>query len=189
MSKKIIIIILALIIGIIFGYNYFQQDTEETVSPEEAIDVVVDDVVVDEPPVNISEGTIVGIKDEKKEWMIEAGNVEIAEDRKRTVFSEVKEMLIFKDDKPELDVKALEFIADMQTKNIEFIGEVVITNNNGDILRGEHFYWDSFEEKLISWDSVNIQFEEINITAGSLSTNVEMDQLVLKDGVTVNMKL
>jgi LPS export ABC transporter protein LptC len=189
MNKKLIFFIPIILIGIIIGYNYLSKNSEESLFPEEAIDEVVDDVVVDEPPVNIEKGTVIGIKNEKKEWMIESGSVEIAKDRKRTVFSDVKEMVIFKDDQPELDVNAKEFIADMQTKNIEFIGEVVITNTNGDVLHGEHFYWDSIEQKLISWNSVDIEFDEMNITAGNLSTNIEMDYLVLQEGVKVRMKL
>ena len=69
MKNKNLFIILAviLIIGVILFYNFFNRSPEETMSPEEAIEQVQDDIIVDEPPVRIEGGQVLGIKNEKKE--------------------------------------------------------------------------------------------------------------------------
>jgi LPS export ABC transporter protein LptC len=191
MKNKNLFIILAiiLIIGVILFYNFFNRSPEQTMSPEEAIEQVQDDIVVDEPPVRIAQGQVIGIRDEKKEWIIEAGNISIAEDRESTLFEDIKQMIIYKNEEPNLTISADTSIANMQNKDMELNGNVVISNDNGDSLKGEKVFWHSEEQRLSSEDKVELEVDELYIVAGGISTNMEMTQIELTNRVTVTMKL
>lgn len=186
--KIIFVIALILIIGIAVFYLQ-NQESQETVSPEEAIEQVEDDIVVDEPPVRIDQGQVIGIRNEKKEWLIEAGTISIAEDRESTLFENIKQMIIYKNEEPNLTISADTSIADMQSKDMELNGNVVISNENGDYLRGEKIFWHSEEQRLSSEEKVELEVDDLYIVAGGLSTNMEMTQLELTNRVTVTMKL
>jgi LPS export ABC transporter protein LptC len=190
-NKKIFIFLgIILIIGIAVYYFFFYDNSpEETMSPEEAIEQAIDDVVVDEPPVHIEKGQVLGIKDEKKEWLIEAEVISIAKDRESTIFEDIKQMVIFKEEEPHLTISAERCIANMQSKDMELNGNVVISNNDGDSLMGEKIFWHSEEQRLSSNNKVELQVEDKYIVAGGISTNMEMTQLELTDRVTVTMKL
>src|SRR6056297_3149695 len=191
MKNKNLLLILAviLIIGVILFYNFLNRSPEETMSPEEAIEQVQDDIIVDEPPVRIEGGQVLGIKNEKKEWLIEAETVSIAEDRESTLFENIKQMIIYKNEEPNLTISADTSIANMQSKDIELNGNVVISNENGDSLRGEKVLWHSEEQRLSSNDKVELRVDDKYIVAGGISTNMEMTQIELTDRVTVTMKL
>jgi len=191
MKNKNLFLILAiiLIIGVILFYNFLNRSPEETMSPEEAIEQVQDDIIVDEPPVRIEGGQVLGIKNEKKEWLIEAETVSIAEDRESTLFENIKQMIIYKNEEPNLTISADTSIANMQSKDIELNGNVVISNENGDSLRGEKVLWHSEEQRLSSNDKVELRVDDKYIVAGGISTNMEMTQIELTDRVTVTMKL
>ena len=181
--------VLILIIGISLYVYMSKQEPQEKLSPEEAIEQVEDDIVVDEPPVSIDEGQVIGISDEKKEWLIEAGTISIAEDRESTLFKDIKQMIIYKNEEPNLTISADTSIANMQSKDMELNGNVVIANDKGDSLRGEKVFWHSEEEKLSSKDKVELEVDDLYIVAGGISTNMEMTQLELTNRVTVTMKL
>ena len=191
MKNKNIFLIVAviLIISVIIFYNYYKGTPEETMSPEEAIEQVQDDIIVDEPPVRIEQGQVIGIRDEKKEWLIEAGTISIAKDRESTLFKDITQMTIYKNEEPNLTISADTSIANMQSKDIELNGNVVISNENGDSLRGEKVLWHSEEQRLSSNDKVELQVDDKYIVAGGISTNMEMTQIELTDRVTVTMKL
>ncbi len=191
MKNKNIFLVLAiiLVIGVILFYNYYKRTPEDTMSPEEAIEQVEDDVIVDEPPVRIEQGQVIGIRDEKKEWLIEAGTISIAEDRESTLFEDIKQMIIYKNEEPNLTISADTSIANMQNKDMELNGNVVISNDNGDSLRGEKVFWHSEDQRLSSEDKVELEVDDLYIVAGGISTNMEMTQLELTNRVTVTMKL
>jgi len=189
-NKKIFIIVaIILIISLILFYNYYKPTPEETMSPEEAIEQVQDDIVVDEPPVRIGQGQMIGIKDEKKEWLIEANTISIAEDRQSTLFENIKQMIIYKDEEPHLTISAEKSMANMQSKDMELSGNVVISNEDGDSLRGKKVFWHSEEQRITSADQVELQVDDYYIIAGGLSTNMEMTKLEFTNRVTVIMKL
>lgn len=191
MKNKNLFLILAviLIISVILFYNFFNRSPEETMSPEEAIEQVQDNIIVDEPPVRIEGGKVLGIKNEKKEWLIEADTVSIAEDRQNTLFEDIKRMIIYKNEEPNLTISADTSIANMQNKDMELNGNVVISNENGDSLRGEKVFWHSEEQRLSSNDKVELKVDDHYIVAGGLSTNMDMTQIELTNRVTVTMKL
>ena len=158
-------------------------------SPEEAIEQVEDDIIIDEPPVQIKQGQVIGINDEEKEWLIEADTITIAEDRQNTLFTDIKKMVIFKEEKPHLTISAEKCIANMQNNNMELNGDVVILTEDGDYLKGEKIFWHSKEKRISSEDYVELQFDEHYIVAGGVYSNMEMTKLELINGVTVMMKL
>lgn len=176
-------------IGIFIYFRLYQVEQEEKLSPEEAIEQVQDDIVIDEPPVRIGQGQVLGIRDEKKEWLIEAETISIAEDRETTLFENIKQMVIYKEEEPQLTIFAERGIANMQSKDIELNGKVVISTEDGDSLKGEKVFWHSEEQRISSEDQVELQIDDHYIIAGGLSTNMEMTQLELTNRVTVNMKL
>jgi len=189
-KKTFIFLGIILIIGILVYYFFFYDSSPETtISPEEAIDQVTDEVIVEQPPVRISQGQVLGIRNEKKEWLIEAEIISFAQDRESTLFEDIKQMIIYKDEEPHLSISAERCIANMQNKDMELNGNVVISTNEGDSLMGEKIFWHSEEQRLSSNDSVELQVDDKYIIAGGLSTNMEMTQLELTNRVTVIMKL
>ena len=183
------ILVVVLIVGIYLFYNYHNNSPQQTKSPEEAIDQVQDDVIVHEPPVRIDQGQVLGIKNEKKEWLIEADTISIAEDRESTLFENIRRMIIYKDEEPHLTISAQRCIANMQSKDMELNGKVVIFTEDGDSLKGERVFWHSEEQRLSSNEPVELQVDGHYIIAGGLSTNMEMTQLELTNRVKVIMKL
>ncbi len=84
----IIIIILAIAFSFYFIYN--RGKDEGTVQTEEEIEEFEEeDIEINEAPVKIEKGTVVGMKAGEKEWEIEADKISLAEDRKRTIFEKL----------------------------------------------------------------------------------------------------
>ena len=182
----ILIIILAIVLSLYFIYN---GKNKSSVQKEEEIEETEEDIVVQEAPVKIERGTVVGMKAGKKEWEIEADKISLAEDRKKTIFEKIKRAVIFKDNEPYLNIRLNKCIADMGSKSMELVGEVVIETKEGDILKGERFYWDSEEETLASLEPVELIVKENNIIADWLVSDVELNKLELQGNVKVTFKI
>ncbi|MCG2761604.1 MAG: LPS export ABC transporter periplasmic protein LptC [Candidatus Atribacteria bacterium] len=184
----ILIMILAIAISFYIIYNR-GKDGDRGKAEEEIEEFEEEDIEVNEAPVKIEKGTVVGMKAGKKEWEIEADKISLAEDRKKTIFEKIKKAVIFKDNEPYLNIKLNKCIADMGSKSMELVGEVVIETKEGDILKGERFYWDSEEETLASLEPVELIVKENNIIADWLVSDVELNKLELQGNVKVTFKI
>ena len=182
----ILIIILALSLSLYFIYH---GKNKSSVQKEEVIEETEEDVVVQEAPVTIEKGTVVGIKQGKKEWEIEADKISLGEDRKKTIFEQINRATIFKDSKPHLEIQLKQCIADMGSNSMELIGDVVIESEEGDILKGDRFFWDSINEKLTSLEPVEVIAKDNRITADQFSTDMELNNLEFSGNVNVTIKL
>ena len=184
----ILIVILALSLSFYFIYN--KGKDEDTGKAEEEIEEFEEeDIEVNEAPVKIEKGTVVGMKTGKKEWEIEADKISLAEDRKKTIFEKIKKAVIFKDNEPYLNIQLNKCIADMGNKSMELVGDVVIETKEGDILKGDRFFWDSEEETLASLEPVELIVKENKITADWLISDVELNKLELQGNVKVTFKI
>ena len=184
----ILIIILAIALSFYFIYN--KGKDEGTGKAEEEIEEFEEeDIEINEAPVKIEKGTVVGVKAGEKEWEIEADKISLAEDRKKTIFEKIKKAVIFKDNEPYLNIQLNKCIADMGSKSMELVGDVVIETKEGDILKGDRFYWDSEEETLASLEPVELTVKENNITADWLVSDVELNKLELQGNVKVTFKI
>ena len=179
----ILILILAIALSFYFIYNKGREGS--VVQTEEDIEETEEDIEVKEAPVKIEQGVVVGMKEGKKEWEIEADKISLAEDRKKTIFEKIKKVVIFKDNEPNLNIQLNKCIADMGSKSMELVGEVVIETKGGDILKGDRFFWDSKEETLTSLEPVEIMVKENKITADELYTDSELNNLELTGNVKV----
>ena len=189
-TKLFPFIIAVLLIGAYLFYHfYYNNSLKGKIPSEDAIEQVVDDLIIYEPPVRIEQGEVLGIKNEKKEWLIEADSISIAQDRESTLFENINQMIIFKDEEPHLTISAQRCIANMKSKDMELNGNVIISKADGDSLAGERIFWHSEEERLLSNEQVEMHIDDNYIVAGSFTTNMEMTQLELYNGVTVIMKL
>lgn len=184
----IIIIILAIALSFYFIYNK-GKDGGLVQTEEEIEEFEEEDIEINEAPVKIEKGTVVGIKAGEKEWEIEADIISLAEDRKRTTFEKIKKAVIFKDNEPYLNIQLNKCIADMGSKSMELIGDVVIETKEGDILKGDRFFWDSEEETLVSLEPVELIVKENNITADWLISDIELNKLELQGNVKVTFKI
>ncbi|MBA7514584.1 hypothetical protein ES705_06616 [subsurface metagenome] len=184
----ILIIILAIAISFYFIYNR-GKDGDTGKVEEEIEEFEEEDIEINEAPVKIEKGTVVGMKAGEKEWEIEADKISLAEDRKKTIFEKIKKAVIFKDNEPYLNIRLNKCIADMGSKSMELVGEVVIETKEGDILKGEKFYWDSEEETLASLEPVELIVKENNIIADWLVSDVELNKLELQGNVKVTFKI
>ena len=182
----ILIIILALAFSLYFIYN---GKNKSSVQKEEVIEETEEDIVVQEAPVKIEKGTVVGIKQGKKEWEIEADKISLGEDRKKTIFEQINRATIFKESKPHLQVQLNKCIADMDSNSMELIGDVVIESEEGDILKGNWFFWDSKNEKLSSIEPVEVIAKDNRFTADQFSTDIKLDNLEFSGNVNVTIKL
>ena len=182
----ILIIILGLTLSLYFIYN---GKNKSSVQKEEVIEETEEDIVVQEAPVKIEKGTVVGIKQGKKEWEIEADKISLGEDRKKTIFEQINRATIFKESKPHLQVQLNKCIADMDSNSMELIGDVVIESEEGDILKGNWFFWDSKNEKLSSIEPVEVIAKDNRFTADQFSTDIKLDNLEFSGNVNVTIKL
>lgn len=184
----ILILILAIALSFYFIYNK-GKDEEGGKAEEEIEEFEEEDIEINEAPVKIEKGTVVGMKSGEKEWEIEADKISLAKDRKRTVFEKIKKAVIFKDNKPHLNIQLDICIADMGSKSMELVGDVVIETREGDILKGDRFYWDSEEETLASLEPVELIVNGNNITADWLISDVELNKIELQGNVKVTFKI
>jgi LPS export ABC transporter protein LptC len=184
----ILIIILAIALSFYFIYNK-GKDGGTGKTEEEIEEFEEEDIEINEAPVKIEKGTVVGMKSGEKEWEIEADKISLAKDRKRTVFEKIKKAVIFKDNRPHLNIQLDICIADMGSKSMELVGDVVIETREGDILKGDRFYWDSEEETLASLEPVELIVKENNITADWLISDIELNKLELQGNVKVTFKI
>jgi LPS export ABC transporter protein LptC len=189
LKQRYLWIILIIILSIILFSFYFiynkGKDKGMVQTEEEIEEIEEEDIEVREAPVKIEKGTVVGMKTGKKEWEIEADKISLAEDRKKTIFEKIKKAVIFKDNEPYLNIQLNKCIADMGNKSMELVGDVVIETKEGDILKGDRFFWDSEEETLASLEPVELIVKENNITADWLICDVELNKLELQGNVKV----
>ncbi|MGB2783142.1 MAG: LPS export ABC transporter periplasmic protein LptC [Atribacterota bacterium] len=184
----ILIVILAIALAFYFVYNK-NKDGDAGKTEEEIKEFEEEDIEINEAPVKIEKGTVVGMKSGKKEWEIEADKISLAEDRKKTIFEKIKKAVIFKDNEPHMNIQLNKCIADMGSKSMELVGEVVIETKEGDILKGNRFFWDSEGETLASLEPVELIVKENNITADWLTSDVELNKLELQGNVKVAFKI
>ena len=184
----ILIVILAIALSFYFIYDK-GKDGDTGKAEEEIEEMEEEDIEIKEAPVKIEKGTVVGVKAGKKEWEIEADKISLAEDRKKTIFEKIKKAVIFKDNEPYLNIQLNKCIADMGNKSMELVGDVVIETKEGDILKGDRFFWDSEEETLASLEPVELTVKENNITADWLISDVELNKLELQGNVKVTFKI
>jgi len=185
LKRRYLWFILILIVALSLSLYFIYKEKEKSAVQTEEIEEAEEYVEVREAPVKIEKGTVVGMKAGEKEWEIEADKISLAEDRKRTIFEKIKKAVIFKDNKPYLNIQLNKCIADMGSKSMELIGDVVIETEEGDILKGDRFFWDSEKEMLTSLESVEVLVKENKITANQLSTDVELNKLELQGNVKV----
>jgi len=187
-KRKYLLIILILILAIALSFYFIYnrgKDGDAGKTEEENEEFEEEEIEINEAPVKIEQGTVVGMKAGEKEWEIEADKISLAEDRKRTIFEKIKKAVIFKDNEPYLNIRLNKCIADMGSKSMELVGEVVIETKEGDILKGDRFFWDSEEETLASLEPVELTVKENNITADWLVSDVELNKLELQGNVKV----
>ena len=182
------ILILIIVLSLSLYFIYKEKD-KGAVQSEEEIEETEEYIEVKEAPVKIEKGTVVGLKEGQKEWEIEADKISLGEDRRRTIFEEIKRAIIFKDNKPYLKIQLKKCIADMGSKSMELVGDVVIETKEGDILKGDRFFWDSEKEMLTSLESVEVIVKEDKITADQLSTDIELNKLELQGNVKATFKI
>ena len=181
-----LILILIVILSLSFYFIYKDKGTTKI---EEEIEETEEYIEINEAPFKIEMGTVAGIKDGQKEWEIKADKISLGKDRKNTIFEEIEKVTIFKDNKPYLDIRAEKCIANMGSKSMELVGDVIIETEKGDILKGERFYWDSEEETLASLEPVELIIKENTITADWLISDVELNKLELQGKVKVTFEI
>jgi len=184
----VLIIILAIALSFYFIYNR-GKDGDASKIEEEIKEFEEEDIEINEAPVKIEKGIVVGVKAGKKEWEIEADKISLAEDRKKTIFEKIKKAIIFKDNEPHLNIQLNKCIADMGSKSMELVGDVIIETKEGDILKGNRLFWDSEEETLASLEPVEMVVKENKITADWLVSDVELNKLELQGNVKVTFKI
>ena len=192
LKRKYLWIILIVILATALAFYFINnkgKDGGAGKAEEEIEEFEEEDIEINEAPVKIEKGTVVGMKAGEKEWEIEADKISLAEDRKRTIFEKIKKAVIFKDNEPYLNIKLNKCIADMGSKSMELVGEVVIETKEGDILKGNRFFWNSEEETLASQEPVELTVKENNITADWLTSDVELNKLELQGNVKVTFKI
>ena len=185
LKRRYLWFILILIIVLSLSFYFIYKEKEKGAVQTEEIEEVEEDIEIREAPVKIEKGKVVGVKAGEKEWEIEADKISLAEDRKKTIFEKIKKAVIFKDNEPYLNIKLNKCIADMGSKSMELVGDVVIETKEGDILKGDRFFWDSEEETLASLEPVELTVKENNITADWLISDVELNKLELQGNVKV----
>ena len=188
LKRKYLLIILIAILAVALSFYFIYnkgKDRGAGKAEEEIGEIEEEDIEINEAPVKIEKGTVIGMKAGEKEWEIEADKISLAEDRKRTIFEKIKKAVIFKDNEPYLNIRLNKCIADMGSKGMELVGEVVIETKEGDILKGDRFFWDSEEETLASLEPVELTVKENNITADWLVSDVELNKLELQGNVKV----
>lgn len=182
--------IIVLAIALSFYFIYHKRKGGDMDKTEEVIEEIEEEYIeMEEAPVKIEKGTVVGMKAGKKEWEIEADKISLAEDRKKTIFEQINRAVIFKDNEPNLNIRLDKCIADMGSKSMELVGEVVIKTKEGDILKGDRFYWDSEEETLSSKEPVGLTVKENIITADWFVSDAELNKLELQGNVKVTFKI
>ena len=177
----IIILIIVLSLSLYFIYKEKEKGAVQTDEIEETEEYIE----VKEALVKIEKGVVAGFKDGQKEWEIKADKISLAQDRKKTIFENIEKTIIFKDDKPYLKIKLEKCIADMGSKSMELVGDVVIETEEGDILKGDRFFWNPEEKRLTSLEPVEVIVKENKIIADHLSTDMELNKLELKGNVNV----
>jgi len=183
------VVLILILITSLSVYLFYKERGNDSLQAEEKIEESEEFVEVEEAPVKIEQGMVSGIKNGQKEWEIEAGKISLGKDRKNTIFEEIKKAIIFKDDKPNLDIKAKKCIADMKSKSMELVGDVIIETEEGDILKGERFYWNSEEETLSSINPVEIRVKDKIISAEQFTSDAELNNLQLEGNAKVTLKI
>ena len=136
---------------------------------------------------NLSLGKIrqTATRDGKKEWSLEAGSAHYMENKKKAV---LKDLFItyYLENNQKVYLKADNGILNTSTNDIEFSGNVIVNNDDYRMKTKELHY--KHKRRLIFSDvPVNISGEAAEISANSLTYELETNKIVLTGDVTTSL--
>jgi LPS export ABC transporter protein LptC len=172
----LIVILLAIgtVVAVFIGYRQVSN------APEMLLSSIKDGA-------NLSLGKIrqTATRDGKKEWSLEAGSASYIENENKAVLKDLFITYYLKDNR-EVYLNADQGILNTETNDIEFSGNVVVRNDEYR-LKTEKLNYQN-QRRFISSDvPVHILGEDADVTANSLTYDLNADKIVLTGNVVATI--
>ncbi len=121
-----------------------------------------------------------------KEWILDAKSAHVVDESKQLMLEDVNVVYFLKDGK-EVHLTSSRGILKTETKDIEVIGQVVLTYA-GYVLKTEQMNYDHGRRILFSSTPVTITGEAVNLTADSMKYDLNANQTWFQQHVEVLLR-
>ena len=177
LSVILIILILVAIGTVIAIFIGFRQISS---APEMLVSSIQDGA-------NLSLGKIrqTATRDGRKEWSLEAGSAHYIEDKDKAVLKDLS-ITYFLENNQEVYLNADSGILNTSTNDIEFSGNVLVRNKDYR-MKTEQLHYKHKRRLIFSDVPVNISGQAAEISANSLTFELETNKIVLSGDVTTSL--
>ena len=134
----------------------------------------------------LEHGELVGKSHGTKSWQFKARVVEVSRDRSSTVFTDIREGIVYNNNRPALKLSARRVIYNSTTEGLQAAGGITLSTGHNLSLATENLTWDPRQQKLICPSRVTIVTAGGKGSAASLSADLRKNELVMRD---VNVKI
>lgn len=167
----VILIVVGTIVAIFIGYRRVSS------APEMLLSSIKDGA-------DLSLGKIrqTATRDGRKEWSLEAGSADYVEDEKKAILKKIFITYYLKDNR-EVYLEANQGILNTETNDIEFIGNVVVKNDDYR-LKTERLDYRHNERLIFTNLPVHISGADAEVSANSLKYDLKKNQIVLNGNVS-----
>ncbi len=136
-------------------------------------------------PIQFVGTTLQAREGNRKNWELTAKEVTYDEGKKMATAAVVECVFFDGDNQKTLTVTARGAQVHMQTKSLEFLGEVSVHSEKGEDMKIKKLRWDGENKKLIGEGEIRINRNGAVMTAGAMKADPELKQLELSGGVQV----
>jgi len=129
----------------------------------------------------LDHGELVGKSHGNRSWRFKARSVEVSRDRSYTVFTGIRDGVVYNNNRPALKLSAHRIIYDSYTEGLRATGRISVAAEQKLSLTTDSLTWDPRERKLICPSRVTIVTAGGKGSAGSLSADLKNNELILRD--------
>ena len=176
LTKLYVSIILIILVSIFLFLKFFPDEEEYSYIEE------------DIPKIDARICEINGFDMGKLKLKISASVVEVPEEEDIVIFKGIEKGVVYKNDLPELTLKAREVKINLNTKDTYFLGRVVFEKKDT-ILKGNFFFWSAKYERLSGRKGVEIITDDLYIKGRNFSSDINMKDVKISGDVEVNIYL
>jgi len=134
----------------------------------------------------LDRGELVGRSHGNRSWRFKARSVEVSRDRFYTIFTGIRDGVVYSNNRPALRLSAHRIIYDSYTEGLRATGRITLAAGQNLSLTTDSLTWDPRQRKLVCPSRVTIVTAGGKGSAGGLSADLKNDELILQD---VNLRI
>ncbi|MDI6869803.1 MAG: LPS export ABC transporter periplasmic protein LptC [Bacillota bacterium] len=139
----------------------------------------------EQPGFHFRDIRLVGRNQGRKEWELQVATVRTSRDSRQVDFYLVRRGAVYREGRPYLYVVADRGVYYPERGSFSLYGNIVVSRENGDLLRARELQWDTLTGQVTSAQPVEAKIEGAWFRADRLAVEVEAESLTASGGVVL----